>query len=89
MAWKLYLSKDAEKFLDKNQVTTEKAKDLVRKSLRYFEGEDINIDIKKLRGEWKGFYRIRSGKLRILAEFDFEHSTAFVEQIDWRGSAYK
>ena len=57
--------------------------------MRKFKGEDININIKKLRGEWEGFYRIRFGKLRIIAEFQFEGCRAYIERIDWRGSVYK
>jgi len=57
--------------------------------LRKFKGEDINNNIKKLRGEWEGFYRIRYGRLRIIVEFQFEQNRAYIEEIDWRGSVYK
>ena len=46
------------------------------------------IDIKKMKGEWKGFYRIRKGKWRIIAEFDFDNNSVFIENIDWRGNIY-
>ena len=89
MSWRIETSKDAEKFLEKNELTIKEVKELVVKTIRYFQGEDTNVDIKKLKGKWKGFYRVRSGRIRIITEFDFENSVVFIEEIDWRGNVYK
>ena len=89
MKWRFDISREAEKFLDRNETTIQEITLLVVKAILYFQREDANIDIKKLKGEWRGFYRIRSGKLRVTAEFNFEDSVVFVERIDWRGNAYK
>ena len=89
MSWRIETSKNAEKFLEKNELTIEEIKELVIKTIRYFQGEGINVDIRKLKGKWKGFYRVRIGRIRIIAEFDFENSVVFIEEIDWRGNAYK
>ncbi|KKS38557.1 MAG: hypothetical protein A3G49_06635 [Candidatus Sungbacteria bacterium RIFCSPLOWO2_12_FULL_41_11] len=89
MKWRIETSHDAEKFLEKNKLSKEEIHERIGRALRYFLGEDINIDIKKLKGEWEGFYRIRDGKIRIIAEFDFDRSAVFIEEIDWRGNAYK
>ncbi len=89
MKWKIKFSHSAKKFIEKNQITHEEVFELIRKALRYFGGEQINIDVAKLKGKWKGFYRIRIGKLRVIAEFNFENSVVFIEEIDWRGSVYK
>ncbi|TSC55905.1 MAG: plasmid stabilization system protein [Parcubacteria group bacterium Greene0714_21] len=89
MSWRLDTSRNAEKFLAKNELTITEVRELIGKAIRYFQGEDINVDIKKLKGEWRGFYRIRSGRIRIIAEFNFENSVVFIEEIDWRGNAYK
>ncbi|PJE73734.1 MAG: hypothetical protein COV02_01025 [Candidatus Terrybacteria bacterium CG10_big_fil_rev_8_21_14_0_10_41_10] len=91
MRWKLLLSRDADRFLigNKTKINEEEIFDLIRKSLLKFKGESINVDIKKLKGEWEGFFRIRKGDLRVIIEFDFENLAALVEQIDWRGNAYK
>ena len=89
MSWRIETSKDAEKFLEKNELTIKEVKELVIKTIRYFQGEDTNVDIKKLNGKWKGFYRVRIGRIRIIAEFDFENSVVFIEEVDWRGSSYK
>ena len=83
------VSKEAEKFLVGNKIPIEEVKVRISKAIRYFQGEGINIDIKKLRGGWKGFYRIRSGRMRIIAEFNFDDSVVFVERVDWRGNIYK
>ncbi|MCH8986591.1 type II toxin-antitoxin system RelE/ParE family toxin [Patescibacteria group bacterium] len=89
MSWRIETSKDAEKFLEKNELTIKEVKELVVKTIRYFQGEDTNVDIKKLKGKWKGFYRVRIGRIRIITEFDFENSVVFIEEIDWRGNVYK
>ena len=89
MKWIIETSRDAEKFFQKNQLTKIEALKLIERSICYFQGEDINVDIKKLTGKWSSFYRIRRGKIRIIAEFNFENSFVFIEEIDWRGNVYK
>lgn len=89
MSWKLSTSKDVEKFLAKNELTIDEVRELIGKAIRYFQRENTNIDIRKLTGKWKGFYRVRSGRIRIIAEFDFDNSVVFIEEIDWRGNVYK
>lgn len=89
MKWRIGISRDAEKFLQKNQLSKTEVFELIERAIRYFQGEDINIDIKRLTGKWIGFYRIRRGKIRIITEFNFENSFVFIEQIDWRGNVYK
>ena len=53
------------------------------------KGENVNIDIKKLSGEWEGYYRLRKGKLRIIFEPNKTDKVLFVERIDFRGDVYK
>lgn len=91
MKWTVSLSKNADRFINRNKtkINEEEIFDLIRKSLLKFEGENINVDIKKLKGEWEGFFRIRKGEARIIVEFDFENFAALIEEIDWRGNAYK
>ncbi len=68
-------------------------RDEVREELKKFfkkaKGENINIDIKKLSGDWAGYYRIRKGKLRIIFELNKMEKTLFVEKVDFRGDVYK
>ncbi len=89
MNWRIDFSRDSLKFLEKNNLQEDFIIDKIKLASRKFKGEDINIDIRKLRGEWEGFYRIRFGRLRIIAEFQFEYFRVYVEKIDWRGNVYK
>lgn len=89
MTWKVQFSGNADKFLEANRVKREEIFKLIRSAIKKFQGENINLDIKKLKGPWTGFYRIRKGRLRVILEFDFDTLSIFIEEIDWRGSAYK
>lgn len=89
MSWRIHTSKNAEKFLEKNKLSKGEIFELVERAIRYFRGEQTSLDIRKLKGKWTGFYRIRRGKVRIIAEFDFENLNVFIEEIDFRGNIYK
>ena len=89
MSWTISFSRSADKFLQKNDLDKEDIFGLVKVAVRKFSGEVTNLDIKKLKGEWEGHYRIRKGDLRIIVFFDFERSRVLIEEIDWRGNAYK
>lgn len=89
MSWRVDFSSRALKFLVQNHLSEDFILTEVRLALKKFQGEDINIDIKRLKGEWAGFYRIRAGKLRIIVEFNFELHQVYVDAIDWRGEVYK
>lgn len=89
MNWRVAFSSDALKFLTRNKIDNQIIAEKVADAIRLFRGERVNIDIKKLSGDWEGFHRIRKGKVRIIVEFQFENSFAYIEQIDWRGSVYK
>lgn len=52
-------------------------------------GKNINIDIKKLSGEWEGYYRLRKGKIRIIFEINKTQRILFIEKVDFRGDVYK
>jgi len=45
--------------------------------------------VKKLKGSWTGYYRIRKGKIRIIFDVDYKNKTVFIEKIDFRGDVYK
>jgi len=89
MNWFIDFSANSLKFLKRNNLEENFIISKIELALRSFKGENINIDIKKLKGEWEGFYRIRSGRLRVIAEFQFEQNRAYIEEIDWRGNVYK
>lgn len=89
MSWRVDFSARSLKFLTQNHLSEDFILIEVMLTLKKFQGEDININIKKLKGDWTGFYRIRSGKLRIIVEFNFENHQAYIEAVDWRGNIYK
>ena len=41
-----------------------------------------------MKGQWQNFYRTRKGKWRLIALFDFDTNSVFIENIDWRGNIY-
>ena len=89
MKFSVEFSASSLKFLKENSLVEGFVVEKLTVAIRKFKGEDVNIDIKKLKGEWEGFYRIRVGKVRIIVEFQFEQNRIFVEEIDWRGNIYK
>jgi len=87
MEWDISFSKQALSFIKKNHLS-EEVLTLVKLAIGNFQGERVSVDVRKMKGEWKGFYRIRKGKYRIVASFDFDKSSVFVEVVDWRGNIY-
>ena len=69
MNWYIDFSENSLKFLKKNNLKEDLIIEKIQLTLRKFKGENVNINVKKLSGEWEGFYRIRSGRLRIIVEF--------------------
>ena len=87
-----YLKK-ADKFFIKNSATLskEKSKELIIKSVKkILQNEDTNVDVKQLKGNLQKYYRIRSGKVRILFELiDGQITvTAIVTDVEFRGNVY-
>ena len=89
MDWEIALSRQAEKFLARNHLPDEFVTVPVLKAIRKFFGESVSVDVKRLSGQWEGYYRVRSGKIRIIFAFNAEKRRAFVEVIDYRGDVYK
>ncbi|HOL22315.1 MAG TPA: hypothetical protein PLQ41_05635 [bacterium] len=46
------------------------------------------MDVKKLKGEWKGYYRIRSGEVRIILKVDQTEKVLYIDVVDFRKDAY-
>jgi mRNA-degrading endonuclease RelE of RelBE toxin-antitoxin system len=52
--------------------------------------EDSSIDLKKLKGKYRGSFRIRKGDTRIIFSISKEDElTVLVHDIDFRGNVYK
>ncbi|MBI4689171.1 MAG: hypothetical protein HY754_02710 [Nitrospirae bacterium] len=88
MTWEIEYSKDAYKFIQKNKLHTDVSEEL-KKFLLRLKGIDVNINLKKLVGDWDGYYRLRKGDIRIIFEIKKQEETLYVEKVDLRGRAYK
>ena len=88
MKWTVNYSGKAKKFMDEKKIHDE-VKDAIRKFILKMSGERLNIDLRKLVGNWSGYYRIRVGKIRIIFKVFKEEREIFVERIDYRGNVYK
>jgi len=89
MNWQIDYSKDSLKFIDKHNIEEDDIIEYLSKATLKLKGENINIDLKKMKGEWKGFYRIRSGNIRIIFNINFENYQIYIDRIDFRGDVYK
>jgi mRNA-degrading endonuclease RelE of RelBE toxin-antitoxin system len=88
MEWNISLSRQAEKFLSKNHLSDQFVLVPVGKAIKKLFGAAVSIDIKRLSGEWFGCYCIRSGKIRIIFNFEADERRVFVEAVDYRGNVY-
>jgi len=88
MKWRIDYSRDAEKFIEKQNIRVEVREEL-GKFLMKMKGENVNLDLKKLSGEWEGYYRLRKGRIRIIFEPNRINKVLFVDRIDFRGDVYK
>ena len=88
MKWRIDYSRNAEKFIESQNIRAEVSEQLKR-FLMKMKGGNVNIDLRKLSGEWEGYYRLRKGRLRIIFEIDKTDQVLFVDRIDFRGDVYK
>lgn len=87
--WKIEISKQAEKFIKKENIDDNELLALMQKFINYLKGEDENNNVKKLKGKWQGYHRIKFGRTRIILKIEFKEKTIFVDRIDYRGDVYK
>ena len=88
MKWKVSYSKEAKNFIETYNIWNE-VRNGIRKFFQKMKGEDVNINLKKLVGNWEGYYRIRIGKMRLIFKVHKENKEIFVEKVDYRGDVYK
>jgi len=48
-----------------------------------------DLDIKKMKGEWNGFYRLRINQIRIIFTINFDSKDIEIYAIGNRGDIYK
>lgn len=61
MKWRVDYSRGSEKFIEKQNIREEVREELRRFLIR-LKGENVNVDVKKLTGDWTGYYRLGKGK---------------------------
>jgi len=88
MKWAIEYSRDADHFIQAEGIQGA-VRNQIEGFLRKLLGHSTNIDVKQLKGEWKGYFRIRKGKLRIILSIDSAGRSIYVERVDFRGNAYK
>jgi len=88
MKWAIEYSRRAKDFIEEQEIQ-DKVRDSLRDFILKISGSSINIDVKKLKGAWAGYYRIRKGNVRIIMKPDGESRTIFVDIVDFRGSVYR
>jgi mRNA interferase RelE/StbE len=85
-------SDQAEKFVRKNSdnLSFEKVEEAVRLSLnKILRRERNTADIKKLKAEWKGHWRVRIGSIRIIFRYENgEPIITYITRIEFRGNVY-
>ena len=83
MIWKFKYRKQAFSFLKENDFV-----EIVRnKIISFIRGE--KVDIKKLKGNWEGFLRLRVGKIRVIFKLDVENKVVEIYKAGLRGKVYK
>ena len=89
MIFRIVLSKEADKFLEKNPKIKPGIVSEIKKIIKKHNGEAVSINIKNLEGKWKGYSRLRKGKVRVIFKLDLENNYIFIDSIDFRGDVYK
>jgi len=89
--WRYAFSKDAEKSLRK---LPPKINNLIVARIKNIgdwleDKKELFADIRKLHGEWEGFYRLRVGKIRVILSIDEENEIINIHDIGYRGDIYK
>jgi mRNA interferase RelE/StbE len=85
---------NAIKFLEKcPNNDKEKIKVKIKQLVDYYQGIGLtnyhDLKVKNLEGVWKGFRRLRIGKIRIIYFIDKTNEELLIYEIDYRGDVYK
>ncbi len=62
MTFRIDFSNESLKFINSNDIDEDDVIEDVLKVIEKFKGKKVNIDLKKMHGEWKGFFRLRLGE---------------------------
>jgi len=92
MGWVIKYHRNAKKFLEN---LDERIRSNIQKRLEELETslEEGVIpfrtqDIRRLKGKWKGFLRMRIGDIRIIFRVDYSSRVIWIYNIHYRGKIY-
>ena len=89
MNWTFHFSNQADKFLTKHHISDSSIIEAVQRALRKLDGEVIAVDLERLHEPWRGFFRVRAQKVRIVFSFDAHARSVYIAVIDSRDSVYR
>ncbi len=86
--------KQAIKFIEKaDPETISRIQEKLSQLLTSVETQNLipftELDIKQMKGDWEGFYRLRVGKVRLIFTIDTEACQIEVYGVGNRGDVYK
>lgn len=90
----LKFRKSAIKFLQSaDSETTANIRQKLNQLVSSVENQSIipfnDLDIKKMKGNWEGYYRLRIGKIRVIFIVDLTLGDIEIYNIGFRGDVYK
>ena len=90
----LKFRKSAIKFLQSaDRETTANIRQKLNQLVSSVENQSIipfnDLDIKKMKGNWEGYYRLRIGKIRVIFMVDLTLGDIEIYNIGFRGDVYK
>ncbi len=87
--YQVALSNQADKKIKSGLLSEDTLFNLLDSFIDSVKGIDTTSDVIKLSGKWKGCYRIRYGKLRIVIKVDFSKKYILVKKIGARKNVYR
>lgn len=75
MRWRIEVSKASQKFIKKNKIRDADIISYLGKAVQKLQGQKTNVDLRRMKGQWEDFFRLRIGKIRIIFKIDFENKS--------------
>ena len=88
MNWRIDYSKDSWAFINEHSLQDKVREELI-KFLVVMKRGQAPLNLKKLEGKWKGYYRLRKGKIRIIFYINKLEKALYIERVDFRGNIYR
>ena len=93
MEWTIKYHKNARRFLEnldkhRRELVLNRLNEL-KSSFREGIFPIRSMDIKKLKGKWRGFFRLRVGEMRVIFRVDISRKEILVYNIHFRGRVYQ